>query len=238
MSVPVLPFAVAATLIAAGVTLMLERGLVRVLGGMILLGNGINLLIVSAGGPAGAPPLLELFPARIMGDPLPQAMVLTSIVITLGITAFLLAMVYRTWQLTGTDEVQDDTEDRRVRLRARRGELGDALVRRREAYQELIAHQRAELERITREEVERERRDLAELERDIRNVSAQDKAARIRALREAYRHKRREQAARERGLRRKLRGRYAEARREMRTAIRAERERQALALDPELEGDE
>ena len=43
-----------------------------------------------------------------MSDPLPQAMVLTAIVITLGMTAFLLAMAYRSWQLNGHDEVQDD----------------------------------------------------------------------------------------------------------------------------------
>ena len=49
-----------------------------------------------------------------MSDPLPQAMVLTAIVITLGMTAFLLAMAYRSWQLHRHDEVQDDVEDRRI----------------------------------------------------------------------------------------------------------------------------
>ena len=53
-------------------------------------------------------------------DPVPQAMVLTAIVITLGMTAFLLAMAYRSWQLHRHDEVQDDVEDRRIaRLAAR-----------------------------------------------------------------------------------------------------------------------
>ena len=56
-----------------------------------------------------------------MSDPLPQAMVLTAIVITLGMTAFLLAMAYRSWQLHRHDEVQDDVEDRRIaRLAAAR----------------------------------------------------------------------------------------------------------------------
>jgi multicomponent Na+:H+ antiporter subunit C len=54
-----------------------------------------------------------------MSDSLPQAMVLTAIVITLGITAFLLAMAYRSWQLTGHDEVQDDVEDAAIRRLAR-----------------------------------------------------------------------------------------------------------------------
>jgi multicomponent Na+:H+ antiporter subunit C len=49
-----------------------------------------------------------------MSDPLPQAMVLTAIVITLGMTAFLLALAYRSWQLHRHDEVQDDVEDRRI----------------------------------------------------------------------------------------------------------------------------
>ena len=46
-----------------------------------------------------------------MSDPLPQALVLTAIVISLGTTAFVLAMAYRSWQLTGHDDVQDDVED-------------------------------------------------------------------------------------------------------------------------------
>lgn len=198
MSIALLPFATSAVLIATGVTLLLERSLVRVLAGVIVLGNGVNLLIVTAGGDAGSPPLLGRFEPARMADPLPQAMVLTAIVITLGVTAFLLAMVHRSWQLTGSDEVQDDTEDRRVRLRARRGELGEAVRARQEEYRRLVAEQRAELARLGTEH----------LPRDART----DRAA--------------------------LKSRQREARKQMRQAIRAERERQALALDPELEGDE
>jgi multicomponent Na+:H+ antiporter subunit C len=58
-----------------------------------------------------------------MSDPLPQAMVLTAIVITFGLTAFLLAVAYRSWYLTGNDEVQDDVEDRQVVRLAQRNEL-------------------------------------------------------------------------------------------------------------------
>jgi multicomponent Na+:H+ antiporter subunit C len=57
-----------------------------------------------------------------MSDPLTQAMILTAIVITLGMTAFLLAMAYRSWLLTGHDDVQDDVEDRRIMQRAERDE--------------------------------------------------------------------------------------------------------------------
>ena len=114
---------VIAALFTVGVYLLLERSLSRVLVGVILLGNGANLLFLVAGGAAGRPPILGQAAARDMSDPLPQAMVLTAIVITLGLTAFLLAMAYRTWQLERHDEVQDDVEDRRIALLAARDEL-------------------------------------------------------------------------------------------------------------------
>lgn len=107
-------------LVTAGVYLLLERSLSRVLIGTILLGNGVNLLFLVAGGAAGRPPILGTDEQGAQSDPLPQAMVLTAIVITLGMTAFLLAMAYRSWQLHRHDEVQDDVEDRRIaRLAAR-----------------------------------------------------------------------------------------------------------------------
>lgn len=110
--------AVIVVLVAAGVYLMLERSLTRVLIGVVLVGNGINLLFMVAGGRAGGPPIVGVTPEGEMSDPLPQAMVLTAIVITLGISAFLAALAYRSWQLNGHDEVQDDLEDRRVAERA------------------------------------------------------------------------------------------------------------------------
>ncbi|MDO8106272.1 Na(+)/H(+) antiporter subunit C [Isoptericola sp. b441] len=109
---------VVVALVAVGVYLLLERSLTRVIIGLVLTGNGVNLLLLVAGGKAGGPPLTGQTPPEDMSDPLPQAMVLTAIVITLGMTAFLLAMAYRSWQLTGHDEVQDDLEDRRVARRA------------------------------------------------------------------------------------------------------------------------
>ncbi|MDP9841283.1 Na(+)/H(+) antiporter subunit C [Streptosporangium lutulentum] len=172
MSASLAPFVASGTLVATGVTLLLERSLVRLLAGVILLGNGVNLLILTAGGPAGEPPILGRSDPGRMADPLPQAMVLTSIVITLGVTAFLLAMVHRSWQLTGGDEVQDDTEDRRVRLRARRGELDRAVRDRQEEYRRMVREQRAELARMEAARHERERREAEELERRILDVNA------------------------------------------------------------------
>jgi len=108
-------------LFAAGVTLLLERSLTRIVMGVVLLGNGANLLILM-GGRVGGPPIVGTTPEADMSDPLPQAMVLTAIVITLGMTAFLLALAYRSWHLVGHDEVQDDVEDRRIMMLADRDE--------------------------------------------------------------------------------------------------------------------
>jgi multicomponent Na+:H+ antiporter subunit C len=110
---------VVGVLFAAGVTLLLERNLTRVILGITLLGNGVNLLIL-LGGAYGGPPIVGVTPESEMSDPLTQAMILTAIVITLGMTAFLLAMAYRSWLLSGHDDVQDDVEDRRIMKRAER----------------------------------------------------------------------------------------------------------------------
>jgi multicomponent Na+:H+ antiporter subunit C len=80
-------------LVAAGVYLLLQRGLVRIAIGFVLLGHAANILLVAAGGMAlrGEPLLGTDDPAQ-MADPLPQAFVLTAIVITFGITVFMLAL--------------------------------------------------------------------------------------------------------------------------------------------------
>jgi multisubunit Na+/H+ antiporter MnhC subunit len=100
---------------ACGVYLMMERSLTRVLLGFLLLGNGVNLLLLHMGGTPGAAPIIEpgLRFAQ-MSDPLPQALILTAIVITLGVTAFMLAMIYRSWRLARVDLVADDEADRMV----------------------------------------------------------------------------------------------------------------------------
>lgn len=105
---------VSGVLITAGVYLMMERSLTRILVGVLLAGNGVNLLfLIASGQPAGAP-FIDTDRGRDISDPLPQAMVLTAIVITLGLTAFLLTMAYRSFQLNGHDEVADDVEDRQI----------------------------------------------------------------------------------------------------------------------------
>jgi multicomponent Na+:H+ antiporter subunit C len=91
-----------------------ERSVMRIVLGFVILGNGANLALLVAGGPPGTPPLLS-FTSDDYSDPLPQAMVLTAIVITFGITALLLAIAYRSWLTFGQDVVQDDPEARRIR---------------------------------------------------------------------------------------------------------------------------
>jgi multicomponent Na+:H+ antiporter subunit C len=105
---------VSGVLITAGVYLMMERSVTRILVGVLLAGNGVNLLfLIASGEPKGAP-FIGTERGRDISDPLPQAMVLTAIVITLGLTAFLLTMAYRSFQLNGHDEVADDVEDRQI----------------------------------------------------------------------------------------------------------------------------
>lgn len=105
-------------LIAVGVYLMLERSLSRIILGLAALTNGVNIMFLIAGGRSGESPLIGEAEKGAMADPLVQAMMLTAIVISLGTTAFLLAVGYRSWQLNGNDEVQDDLEDKRVARRA------------------------------------------------------------------------------------------------------------------------
>lgn len=117
---------VAGVLVTSGVYLLTERSLTRILVGVLVMSNGVNLLFMVAAGPAGSPPLLDQFPTDEMTDPLPQAMVLTAIVITMAISAFVVTMAYRSFQLNGHDEVSDDIEDRRIRELAERDDVSDS----------------------------------------------------------------------------------------------------------------
>ena len=106
---------IAGALVAAGVYLVLERSLTRILIGVLLASNGVNVLFLVASGAAGGAPITGVTDPQDMSDPLPQAFVLTAIVITLAVTAFLLALAYRSFQIAGDDEVSDDVEDAAIR---------------------------------------------------------------------------------------------------------------------------
>jgi multicomponent Na+:H+ antiporter subunit C len=105
--------ATAATLFAVGTYLLLQRKLSRIIIGLGLLTHGANVLLITAGR-RGAPPLVRGGDVTGFADPLPQALALTAIVITFGVTTLLLALAYRSWQLTDDDEVEDDLGDRAV----------------------------------------------------------------------------------------------------------------------------
>jgi multicomponent Na+:H+ antiporter subunit C len=104
----------AAVLFGLGTWLLTQRRLTRIIIGIGLIGHGTNLLLVTSGGDAGLPPIIDRGDPDDFADPLPQALALTSIVITFGISAYLLALAYRAWQLNHDDIVRDDIEDRMV----------------------------------------------------------------------------------------------------------------------------
>ncbi|MFP5322037.1 MAG: sodium:proton antiporter [Acidimicrobiia bacterium] len=106
----------AAGLFGVGTHLVLQRELTRMLIGLSLLSHGANVVLLAAAGPPGRPAFLDGRddPSTFL-DPIPQAFALTAIVITFGVTAFLLALAYRSWVLTRDDTVHDDPEDVRVR---------------------------------------------------------------------------------------------------------------------------
>lgn len=99
----------AGALVAAGVYLLLASSAQRVAVGFLLLSNGVNLSVLTAGGmPEGAaPPLITDSPAAATADPLAQAFILTAIVIGFGMAAFLLAMSADLQRSTGDDDVVD-----------------------------------------------------------------------------------------------------------------------------------
>jgi multicomponent Na+:H+ antiporter subunit C len=103
----------AGTLCACGTYLLLGRQLSRIVIGLGLLGHGVNILLILSGGDGGDPAFVG-GDADGFADPLPQALVLTAIVITFGAIAFLLALAFRSWRITDDDEVEDDVEDRRI----------------------------------------------------------------------------------------------------------------------------
>jgi multicomponent Na+:H+ antiporter subunit C len=114
---------VAAVLFSTGTYLLLQRRLSRIIVGIGLVGHGSNILLVTSGGGRGLPPIIGSADPTDFTDPLPQALALTSIVITFGVTAFLLALGYRSWRITHDDVVEDDVEDRFVARRATSAEV-------------------------------------------------------------------------------------------------------------------
>lgn len=106
--------AVVASLFAAGFYMMMQRSVVRLIFGLVMLSHGANLLIFVSSNPVrSASPLIvegaKTLPTTETGalataDPLPQALVLTAIVIGFALTAFAAVLVKRVYQDVGTDD--------------------------------------------------------------------------------------------------------------------------------------
>lgn len=103
-------------LYAAGIYLMLRRRLAQLIIGLGLLSNGTNLLIFTAGGLTRArPPVVpegSTLLAQPYADPVPQALILTAIVIGFGLTAFSLVLAHRVHASVGTDDIDDVGRER------------------------------------------------------------------------------------------------------------------------------
>jgi multicomponent Na+:H+ antiporter subunit C len=105
---PVLAFVVGG-LYTASLYLMLRRSIVKLIIGLVLLSHAANLLIFTTSGLIrGQPPLIPLEATELTGsfaDPLPQALILTAIVIGFGVQAFSLVLIKRVYQTVGTDDL-------------------------------------------------------------------------------------------------------------------------------------
>jgi multicomponent Na+:H+ antiporter subunit C len=98
-------------LFAAAVYLMLRRSLAKLIIGLSLLTTATNLLILTVGGLTRARPALvpvgATRPVEPFADPIPQALILTAIVIGFGVLAFMMALAYRSYRVLGSDDVDD-----------------------------------------------------------------------------------------------------------------------------------
>ena len=98
-------------LYAAGLYMMLRRSITKLIIGLSLMSHAANLLIFTAGGIVRArPPLIPEAAETIappFADPLPQALVLTAIVINFGVTAFALVLIHRTYKMLATDDLDE-----------------------------------------------------------------------------------------------------------------------------------
>lgn len=103
-----------AALAATGTFLVTSRSLSRIVLGFALLGHAAVLALLASGGRAGEPPIVDGVATADTANPLPQALSLTAIVISFGLTLYLLALARRQQMLTGDDLVEDDVEDRRI----------------------------------------------------------------------------------------------------------------------------
>ena len=94
-------------LFMAAIYLILSKSLLRIIIGTGLLSHGAHLLILTMGGLGGESPPVLSDGVTDYADPIPQALILTAIVISFGVTAFILVLAYRTYQDLKTDDMTE-----------------------------------------------------------------------------------------------------------------------------------
>ena len=96
-------------LYASGIYMMFRRSMVKLLFGLLLLGNGANILIFLMGDlTKGKPPIIKDADQMLIGayaDPVPQALILTAIVISFGLQSFAIVLLKIVYKNTGTDDL-------------------------------------------------------------------------------------------------------------------------------------
>ena len=117
-----------AVLVAGGVYMILQRGMVRIVFGMGLVSHATNLLILATGiGAWRSEPFAERTPLSDAADPLPQAFVLTAIVITMATTAFMLTLA-ALGRSDDTRTVEDPEEESPLETRGRTASVSESAV--------------------------------------------------------------------------------------------------------------
>ena len=114
-------------LFTVGTYLVLQRSLTRIVLGVGVLANGVNVIILATSARQGTAPFVGSGDGPFT-DPVPQALVLTAIVIGFALTAFLVALAWRSWTIEGNDLVEDDVEDRLITRRAEVDHLSNVPV--------------------------------------------------------------------------------------------------------------
>lgn len=113
-------------LYSASIYMMLRRSLAKLIIGLVLLGHASNMAIFTLGRLSkGNPPFIAEGSTEVTGayaDPVPQALILTAIVIGFGIQAFAIVLIKRVYQETGSDDLDDlqTADNTLVRVLARK----------------------------------------------------------------------------------------------------------------------
>ena len=112
---------VSGSLVAGGIYLLLSQILVRMLFGLIMLSNAVNLVIFTAGGLTYQKPALiagnQVVPQTAVANALPQALILTAIVIGFALLIFMFVLFYRSYEALGTIDTRQMPEDDEPRKR-------------------------------------------------------------------------------------------------------------------------